>query len=83
MMKDIGYSIRVLTKSPGFASIVIITLGLALGANTAIFSLVNTVLLRALPFRDPERLVSISKRAGEGGMPGLAGYQYLAWVQQI
>ena len=82
MMKDIGYSIRVLTKSPGFASIVIITLGLALGANTAIFSLVNTVLLRALPFRDPERLVSISKRAGEGGMPGLAGYQYLAWKEK-
>ena len=82
MMKDIGYSIRVLTKSPAFASIVIITLGLSIGANTAIFSLVNTVLLRALPFRDPERLVSISKRAGEGGMPGLAGYQYLAWKEK-
>ena len=82
MMKDIGYSIRVLTKSPAFASIVIVTLGLSIGANTAIFSLVNTVLLRALPFRDPERLVSISKRAGEGGMPGLAGYQYLAWKEK-
>ena len=82
MMKDIGYSIRVLTKSPAFASIVILTLGLSIGANTAIFSLVNTVLLRALPFRDPERLVSISKRAGEGGMPGLAGYQYLAWKEK-
>ncbi|HZN09476.1 MAG TPA: ABC transporter permease [Pyrinomonadaceae bacterium] len=81
-MKDIGYSIRVLTKSPAFASIVIVTLGLSIGANTAIFSLVNTVLLRALPFRDPERLVSISKRAGEGGMPGLAGYQYLAWKEK-
>ena len=82
MMKDIGLSIRVLTKSPGFASIVIITLALGIGANTAIFSLVNTVLLRALPFRDPERLVSVEKAAGALGLPGIAGYEYLAWKEK-
>jgi len=83
-MKHIGYSIRVLTKNPGFTSIAIITLALSIGANTAIFSLVNAVLLRALPFRDPARLVSINKQATGpgGGLPGLAGYQYLAWKEK-
>ena len=59
MIHDIRYGIRSLMKRPGSTAVALITLALGIGVNTAIFSAVDSVLLRPLPFKDPERLVSI------------------------
>ena len=57
LIKDLRYGVRSLLKRPGFAVVVVLTLALGVGANTAIFSIVHAVLLRPLPFPDQERLV--------------------------
>jgi putative ABC transport system permease protein len=82
IIKNIRYAIRGLYRRPGFSLIAIITLALGIGANTAIFSVVNAVLLKALPFRTPERLVAVDKSADAEGLPGLAAREYIAWSER-
>src|SRR6185436_1010685 len=60
LWKNISYSARMLLKRPSLTIVAIIAIGLGIGANTAIFSVVNTVLLRPLPFEDPEQLLKVA-----------------------
>src|SRR5689334_20536821 len=71
---DLRYAFRVLLRTPSFALAVIAVLALGIGANTAIFSIVNTVLLRPLPFEQPEQLVRLFHVPPQSTFPGRATF---------
>src|SRR5213593_4459763 len=69
LLKDVKYGWRMLWKSPGFTSVAVIVVALGIGANTAIFSVVEAVLLRPLPFVEPDRLAIVWEDATRVGFP--------------
>src|SRR5262249_17098054 len=82
LTQDLRYGLRILRKSPGFTLVTVTTLALGLGANAAIFSFVNAVLLKPLPYPDPERIVSVWEKRPDRGSNYISPLNFLDWERQ-
>ena len=85
LLQDLRYGLRVLLKRPGFTAVAVVTLGLSIGINTAVFSVVYAALVRPLPFAEPERLfmaAAENKRGGAAEVRGVAPADFVDWRAQ-
>src|ERR1043166_2298814 len=83
IIQDVRFGVRSLLKRPGFTFVALITLALGIGANTAIFSVVNAVLLRPLPFTNPDRVMMVWERRANSHSANLpvSGHEFVAWKE--
>jgi putative ABC transport system permease protein len=82
LQHDVRYALRALRTSPGFAAVAIVTIALAVGSNTAIFSFVNGFVLSPLPYPDADRIVRVLERRPDGGFNAVSTLNYLDWRAQ-
>src|ERR1044072_3534349 len=81
MLQDLRYAGRILRRNPGFTFFAVVTIALGLGANAAIFSLVDGVLLKSSGYPEPERIVQIWEKQPSGGRNGIAPANYIDWTR--
>jgi len=82
LVQDVRYGFRMLAKSPGFTVVAVLTIALGIGANTAIFSVVRAVLLKSLPYPEPDQLVSIREVQSHSGDMSVSWMNFLDWREQ-
>jgi len=82
LWQDLRYSLRSLSKNPGFTTVALLTLALGIGANVAMFSVVDAVLLRPLPFQHPERIVNVLQKQEDGNPNLFSVPDYQSWKEQ-
>lgn len=82
LMQDLRYGVRTLSKTPSFTIVALLTLALGIGANTAIFSFVDAVLLKPLPYADAGRIVRVLEKPPMGERNGISALNYLDWKNQ-
>src|SRR3954469_775097 len=82
LLQDVRYALRSFRATPLFASVAVLTLGLGIGANTAIFSVINTVLLKPLSYPEPDRMVSLMSNSKQGQNRGGSPTKFNAWRAQ-
>jgi hypothetical protein len=80
LLHDLRYAFRTLRRSPGFAAAAVLTLALGIGANTMVFSVVDTLLVRPLPFRDPGRVMLVQTRGADGQEYEVSYAEYREWT---
>ena len=84
--QDVHFAARTLAKSPGFALVAAVTLALGIGASTAIFSVIDNILMNPFPYTDPSRLMTVqihdTERNEPGGRPAYSGPEFLDYAEQ-
>ena len=82
LIRDVRYGLRLLARNPGFTAIAVLTLGLGIGANTAIFSVVYGTLLEPMPYHDPDQLVMVWSKPRPDGRNSVAAGDFIDWRAQ-